>query len=74
MLEVVNAEPDYVAAIDSAADLLVETGHDEEAVELLQRSLQLVQAGTLAQSFTRLLMERHEEAEEAWIAMSRSCR
>lgn len=62
--EIAEAEPDYVAAIDATSELLVELGDDEAAVNLLQQSLALVQAGSLARSLTGLLveMQRFEEA------------
>lgn len=65
--EVVKNEPDYVSAIDTRVDLLIELGCDDEAVAQLRQALQMVQAGSLARRLTQLLMEmtRHDVAEEA---------
>lgn len=62
--EVAEAEPDYVGAIRSVSDLLVELGDDEAAIKVLRKSLQVVQAGSVARSLVQLLMEvrRFEEA------------
>lgn len=63
--EVVKAEPDYITAHISKAELLVELGRDEDAVQAMRSALEVVQSGSIARRLANLLTEldRYDEVE-----------
>lgn len=68
--EVLSAEPMYVSAICSSAELLSELDRDEEAVTILQEGSHRVQSGQLLAQLAGLLVEL-KRYDDAWAVLDR---